>query len=79
MNVRPQNYSWRAFYDHVIDLTRYSFSARSYCSPFWRDARNDVALAELCEGGFDGRVWEAEVLQGKSAGAWMPTAVRTLL
>src|SRR5579871_184083 len=28
MNVRPRNYSWRLFYDHVIDLTRYSFSAR---------------------------------------------------
>jgi hypothetical protein len=26
MNVRPRNYSWRAFYDHVIDLTRYCFS-----------------------------------------------------
>ena len=26
MNVRPGNYSWRSFYDHVIDLTGYSFS-----------------------------------------------------
>jgi hypothetical protein len=26
MNVRPRNYSWHHFYDHVIDLTRYSFS-----------------------------------------------------
>src|SRR4029077_19214263 len=26
MNVRPRKYSWRDFYDHVIDLTRYSFS-----------------------------------------------------
>ncbi len=26
MNVRPRNYSWREFYDYVIDLTRYSFS-----------------------------------------------------
>lgn len=26
MNVRPKNYSWPEFYDHVIDLTRYSFS-----------------------------------------------------
>jgi hypothetical protein len=25
MNVRPRNYGWRAFYEHVIDLTRYSF------------------------------------------------------
>ena len=28
MNVRPRNYSWRTFYDHVIELTRYSFSPR---------------------------------------------------
>jgi radical SAM family protein len=26
MNVRPRNYSWHDFYDHVIDLTGYSFS-----------------------------------------------------
>lgn len=26
MNVRPRNYSWQRFYDHVIDLSRYSFS-----------------------------------------------------
>src|SRR5439155_1799697 len=26
MNVRPRHYAWREFYDHVIDLTRYSFS-----------------------------------------------------
>ena len=28
MNVRPANYSWRTFYDRIIDLTRYSFSTR---------------------------------------------------
>jgi hypothetical protein len=26
MNVKPKNYAWRDFYDHVIDLTRYTFS-----------------------------------------------------
>jgi hypothetical protein len=26
MNVKPKNYEWREFYDHVIDLTKYSFS-----------------------------------------------------
>jgi hypothetical protein len=26
MNVRPENYAWTDFYDHVIDLTKYSFS-----------------------------------------------------
>ena len=34
MNVRPRNYGWRAFYDHVIDLTRYTFSARCIARRF---------------------------------------------
>lgn len=25
MNVRPRNYSWTAFYDHLVDVSRYSF------------------------------------------------------
>jgi hypothetical protein len=29
MNVRPRNYAWPAFYDHVIDLVSYSFSWRA--------------------------------------------------
>jgi hypothetical protein len=29
MNVRPKNYSWPAFYDHLVDVTRYSFSWRA--------------------------------------------------
>ena len=29
MNVRPLNYGWREFYDHMIDLTAHSFSARA--------------------------------------------------
>ena len=29
MNVKPANYSWPAFYDRIIDLTRYSFSTRA--------------------------------------------------
>ena len=34
MNVRPKHYDWRTFYDHVIDLTRYSFSWRSIARRF---------------------------------------------
>ena len=34
MNVRPKNYSWRDFYDHVIDLTRYTFSWRAILNRF---------------------------------------------
>jgi hypothetical protein len=29
MNVKPKNYSWRDFYDHVIGLTGYTFSWRA--------------------------------------------------
>ena len=29
MNIEPANYSWPGFYDHVINLTRYSFSRRA--------------------------------------------------
>ena len=29
MNVRPKNYAWPEFYDHVIDVARYTFSWRS--------------------------------------------------
>lgn len=39
MNVRPKNYEWPAFYDRVIDLTKYSFSwkaiARRACGTQW--------------------------------------------
>jgi len=29
MNVRPKNYDWATFYDHVVDLTKYTFSWRA--------------------------------------------------
>jgi hypothetical protein len=29
MNVKPKNYSWPEFYDHLVDVTRYSFSWRA--------------------------------------------------
>jgi len=28
MNIKPKNYSWLEFYDHLIDVTRYSYSPR---------------------------------------------------
>jgi hypothetical protein len=34
MNVRPKNYAWTDFYDHVIDLVRYSFSWRAIFNRF---------------------------------------------
>ena len=34
MNVKPRNYSWREFYDRVIELTEYSFSWRAILRRF---------------------------------------------
>jgi hypothetical protein len=34
MNVTPRNYSWPDFYDHVISLTKYSFSSRAILDRF---------------------------------------------
>lgn len=34
MNVSPRNYDWRTFYEHVIDLTRYSFCAKTVIRRF---------------------------------------------
>jgi hypothetical protein len=34
MNVRPRHYAWREFYDHVIDLTKYTFSPRAVLRRF---------------------------------------------
>lgn len=35
MNVRPKNYGWPEFYDHVIDLTEHSFSPGAIWRRFW--------------------------------------------
>jgi hypothetical protein len=34
MNVKPKNYSWQDFYDHVISLTRYTYSWRAIINRF---------------------------------------------
>jgi hypothetical protein len=34
MNVKPKNYTWPRFYDHLIDLTRYTFSRRAIIKRF---------------------------------------------
>jgi hypothetical protein len=34
MNVRPRNYAWTEFYEHVVDLTRYSFSGTAVARRF---------------------------------------------
>jgi hypothetical protein len=34
MNVKPAQYSWRRLYDHIIDLTQYSFRAQAIARRF---------------------------------------------
>jgi hypothetical protein len=34
MNVKPKNYTWREFYEQVIELTRYSFRPRAILRRF---------------------------------------------
>ena len=34
MNIKPKNYSWPDFYEHVIDLTKHSFSPRALMRRF---------------------------------------------
>src|SRR2546422_511897 len=34
MNIKPKNYAWRDFYDHLIGLTRYTFSRRAIVNRF---------------------------------------------
>jgi hypothetical protein len=34
MNVKPKNYTWSEFYDHVIDLTQYTFSWRAIANRY---------------------------------------------
>lgn len=42
MNVKPRNYQWRTFYDHVVDLTKHSFSWKAIAK---RAGANDVSVA----------------------------------
>jgi hypothetical protein len=39
MNVRPKNYEWPEFYDHLIDLMRHSFSPKTVVRRFFATDR----------------------------------------
>ena len=55
MNVRPKNYSWPDFYDHVLDVTKHAYSGSAIARRF-RATRNvkarwlNVARAVSLEG-----------------------------
>jgi hypothetical protein len=55
MNVKPLHYSWRDFYDRVVDLTRYSFSARAisrrlFATEGWNSRWMNLVRAVSTEG-----------------------------
>jgi hypothetical protein len=35
MNIKPKHYSWLEFYEHLIDVTKYSYSPRLMMRRFW--------------------------------------------
>ncbi|HMA28544.1 MAG TPA: radical SAM protein [Thermoanaerobaculia bacterium] len=41
INVRPKNYAWREFFDHVIDLTRHALSWRAITRR-WSSGRGSI-------------------------------------
>ena len=46
MNVRPKNYGWSQFYEHMIDLTRHSFSTPTVARRFDGESTGDSAHAQ---------------------------------
>lgn len=51
MNVRPRNYGWTEFYDHVCDTFDYSFSTRALTRRFMKNRRAPhIALEQAFRG-----------------------------
>jgi hypothetical protein len=51
MNVRPKNYGWVEFYDHVIDTMDYSFRPKALARRFMANRRMPhIALEQLFRG-----------------------------
>lgn len=50
MNVRPRNYTWPQFYDHVIDTFDYAFSARALGRRLVANRRSYIALEQFFRG-----------------------------
>jgi hypothetical protein len=47
MNVRPKNYEWPEFYDHLVDLMKHTFSARAVYRRFRATDRPIAKLMNL--------------------------------
>jgi hypothetical protein len=50
MNVRPKNYTWPQFYDHVIDVFEYAFSAKALARRLWHNRHSYICWEQLFRG-----------------------------
>lgn len=50
MNVKPKNYAWPEFYDHVIDTFDHAFSPRALARRFYANRRSYIAYEQLLRG-----------------------------
>jgi hypothetical protein len=50
MNVRPRNYDWPTFYDHVIDTFDHAFSPRAMARRLWANRHSYIAVEQLFRG-----------------------------
>jgi hypothetical protein len=50
MNIKPQNYSWMDFYDHLINVTKYSYSPRLMVRRFWANGETIPRWLNLVRG-----------------------------
>ena len=47
MNIKPKNYSWQDFYDHVVKLTGHAFSPPAMWRRFWANQKMVPKLMNL--------------------------------
>ena len=81
MNVKPKNYSWPDFYEHVIDLTRYTFSWRAIFNRF-RATRGMIprwmnVVRAVSSEGFGRIKYHTEVRRRLDTDATVPALFRT--
>ena len=50
MNVRPRNYTWPEFYDHVVDTFDYAFSPRALARRLWHNRHSYITWEQLFRG-----------------------------
>ncbi len=64
MNIKPRNYDWVDFYDKVIDVTDYAFSAKAILPPVYPFTRHYIPVDELYAA-ISRRMGPVKILQNK--------------